>query len=72
MKTSGITDKKEYMQKYSEIAMKNLVNEIKNATYSTDTKEKTYTYVLKDKAWEPEKKETMFKELGQLVSGQTK
>ncbi|WP_297427230.1 hypothetical protein [Clostridium sp.] len=70
VKTLGITDKKELMNKYSEVLLKNLVNELKNATFSTDTKELTYTFTNQNKVWVPENQEDLSTKLGMLISGQ--
>lgn len=67
---SGITNQKELMAKYSELFMGNLVDGIKNATFSTDTKEKTYTFTKTDKVWIADKQDTLGLELGALISGQ--
>ena len=71
VKALGLTNQKEAMDKYSELLLENLVNEYKNATFSEDTKEKTYTFTKKDKIWVPEGDEKEFvKNLGGLVAGQ--
>lgn len=72
VKTLGLTNQKEIKDKYSELVMKNLVNEVKNATFSEDTKERTYTFTKQDKIWVPDNQETFGKKLGELVSGQAK
>ena len=71
VKALGITDQKQAMDKYSELFLENLANELKNATFSEDTKEKTYTFTKKDKVWVPEGDLKEFiQNLGQLVAGQ--
>ena len=73
VKALGLTDQKQAMDKYSELYLENLVNELKNATFSEDTKEKTYTFTKKDKIWVPDGDQKEFvKNLGELVSGQAK
>jgi len=67
---SGITNQKELMAKYSELFMANYVDGIKNATFSKDTKEKTFTFTKTDKVWIADKKDTMGQELGGLFLGQ--
>ena len=73
VKALGFTDQKKAMDKYSELLIENLTNELKNATFSEDTKEKTYTFTKKDKVWVPDGDPKEFvKNLGELVSGQAK
>ncbi|BCZ44942.1 DUF5105 domain-containing protein [Clostridium gelidum] len=71
VKALGLTDQKQAMDKYSELSLENLANELKNATFSEDTKEKNYTFTKKDKFWVPEGDQKQFiQNLGQLVAGQ--
>ncbi|WP_160689712.1 DUF5105 domain-containing protein [Clostridium sp. C2-6-12] len=72
VKALGLTNKKDVMNKYSELFVKNLTNEFKNATFSEDTNEKTFTFTKKDKIWVPENQETLSTELGSLISGKAK
>lgn len=72
VKALGLTNQKEAMTKYSELVIKNLITEFKNATFSEDTNEKTYTFTKKDKIWAPENQETLSIELGGLIAGKIK
>lgn len=72
VKALGLTNQKEAMAKYSELVIKNLITEFKNATFSEDTNEKTYTFTKKDKIWAPENQETLSTELGGLIAGKIK
>lgn len=69
IKTLGLTSEKEAMDKYSEVAINNLINEYKNATYNGDTKEKIFTFEKEREFWLPKERDTFFESLGGLVAG---
>lgn len=68
--TLGLTSEKEFNDEYSKLFMENLINGIKNATYSKETKEQTFTFTKQDKIWVPENQSTLGEKLGALISGQ--
>ncbi|MHC1684439.1 MAG: hypothetical protein AB6733_16005 [Clostridiaceae bacterium] len=57
--------------KLVETYMNNLIAGIKNAQISTDTKEKTFDFVLKNNVWLPVDQEQYFASLDFLASGQS-
>src|SRR5471030_1779748 len=54
VQSSVLTDETQLTNKFSELYIQNLISELKNATISTDTKDKTYTFVKQGKVWIPE------------------
>lgn len=70
VKSSGITDKSQAVDKFSELYIQNLITQLKNPAISTDTKDKTYKFVKKDNVWLPEDATTFGESLGQLVTNQ--
>lgn len=68
---SGLSEN-ELKSKFTEAFINNLVEGIKNAEVSTETREKTFNFVLKDKVWVPENQGQYLTDLDLLVSGQIK
>ena len=66
----GLTNETEIINKFSELYIQNLIYEFKNVTVSTDTKEKTYTFLKKGTIWIPEDKTNFGTSIGQFITNQ--
>ena len=66
----GITNETEVINKVSELYIQNLIYEFKNVTVSTDTKQKTYTFVKEGTVWIPEDKTNFGTSVGQFITNQ--
>lgn len=70
LKDQQITDEKELQNKVTEVLTKNFIAEFKDAKPSTETKEETFKFAIKDKMWQPEDAAKCFEAVGKLASGQ--
>ena len=66
----GLTDQTEIINRFSELYIKNLITEFKNVSISTNTTEKTYTFVNNGEFWAPEDKTNFGTSIGQFITNQ--
>lgn len=66
----GLTNETEILNKFSELYIQNLIYEFKNVTVSTDTKERTYTFLKEGTVWVPEDRTNFGAKIGQFITNQ--
>lgn len=69
IQASGMTDPNEAKDKYMELYMENLINGIKNAKFSDDTKTLNYKLTMKDNVWQPDSADDFSDKITNLVLG---
>lgn len=70
IKTQKETDQKKLESKFTDLLVKNFIAEFKNAKASTDTKEQTFKFIIKDRIWQPENMQQCSEAMGRLATGQ--
>lgn len=65
----NITNQEEILNKLTEVYIKNLINEYKNVQPSSDLKEQTFKFEIKEKTWLPQDIETFSLGIVKLVLG---
>ncbi|MBU5483442.1 DUF5105 domain-containing protein [Clostridium sp. MSJ-11] len=65
----NITNQEEILNKLTEVYIKNLINEYKNVQPSSDLKEQTFKFEIKEKTWLPQDIETFSMGIVKLVLG---
>ncbi|AVP62809.1 DUF5105 domain-containing protein [Clostridium sporogenes] len=69
IKKSNITDRQEAINKGIDIYIQNLIKEYKNVKPSSDMKEQTSKFVIKDKTWMPEDNNGFALGIGKMTIG---
>ncbi|EJO5346339.1 DUF5105 domain-containing protein [Clostridium botulinum] len=69
IKKSNITDRKKAIDKAIDIYVQNLIKEYKNLKPSSDMKEKTFKFVIKEKTWMPEDNSGFALNIGKMTIG---
>jgi hypothetical protein len=65
----NITNEEEFNNKFSEIFINTLIKELKNTKVSTDTKEKNFKFIIKNKRWFPENITAFASDVAKMASG---
>lgn len=70
IKTLKVANQQEALNKAGEIFINSMLTELKNVKPSTDTKEFTAKFIIKDRIWQPEGIEKFYSDFDNLLIGQ--